>query len=96
MVAPSLVDSIVETLGKPPGPPYYRGKTCAEVLSRVFEKNHAQLASYIPTLAITGVRVAHNVGVAVLAFKGLPGRQLRVVKQKGRWWLSNLLDLELP
>ena len=53
-------------------------------------------AAHAAELQVTGVRVDHASGVAVLGFKTLPGRQLRVAREGKVWKVDGLLDLELP
>jgi hypothetical protein len=96
MIVPSLARSVPESVGQPPGPAYYRGTTCAAVLSKVFKRNQSQLSAYSAQLAVTGVRVDRGSGVAVLGFKTLPGRDIPVARVSGRWTIDALLDDELP
>jgi hypothetical protein len=96
MIVSSFAKSVPETLGRPPGPPYARGTTCAAVMSKVFAHYHRQLAAHATTLEVNGVRVDRGIGVAVLAFRTLPGRQIRVAREGGVWRMDALLDLELP
>lgn len=96
MIVSSLAEAVPEDLGRPPGPPYASGKTCAEVLSKVFKYNHRQLAAYAARLEVTGVRLDRNHGVAVLGFRTLPGRLIHVVRESGVWKINTLLDSELP
>jgi hypothetical protein len=96
MILSTVARSIPEDIGRPPGPPYLRGNTCAAVVSKVFNVNHKQLGAYAAALRITGVRVDHDHGVAVLGFRMLPGREIRVERQGGAWKIEGLLDRELP
>jgi hypothetical protein len=96
MILSNLVRSVPRDLGRPPGPPYLRGNTCAIVMSKIFKEHHLQLAAYAGGLEVTGVRVDHDHGLAVLGFKTLPGRQIRVAREARAWKLEALLDSELP
>lgn len=96
MIVPSLANSVVEALGGPGGPPFAHGKTCAEVMTSVFAHYHRQLAADTVTLRVSGVRVDGRVGVAVLAFRTLPGRQINVARMGAGWRIDILLDTELP
>jgi hypothetical protein len=97
MISSGIAKSIPETLGGGAGPLYARGATtCAAVMSKTFAHYHRQLAAHAPTLEVSAVRVDGNDGLAVLAFKALPGRQLRVARDGGVWRVGALLDLELP
>lgn len=96
MIVPSFAKSVPEDLGQSPGPPYSRGKTCAVVMSKTFEHYHRQLAAHAASLEVSRVRVEGSMGLAVLAFKGLPGRQIQVAREGGVWMMDALLDRELP
>lgn len=96
MIMKSLERSLPEDLGRSPGPTYLRGKTCSAVMSKVFKQDHQQLAAYAAGLEITGVRIDGNRGIAVLGFKALPGRQMRLAREGHAWKLEGLLDSELP
>jgi hypothetical protein len=76
--------------------PYARGKTCAVVMSKTFAHYHRQLAPHAASLQIAGVRVDGSRGLAVLAFKALPAREIRVVHEGRVWRISALLGAEFP
>lgn len=96
LILPSLARAVPQNVGQPPGPPYYRGTTCAMVLTKVFKRNHRQMAAYAAQLTVTGVRLSRESSVAVLGFRSLPGRYIPVERKSGRWWIDALLDDELP
>jgi hypothetical protein len=96
LIAPTFAKAVPETLGRPPGPPYASGATCAVVMSKLFIHFHRQLAAHAASLRVSAVRVAHGEAIAVLAFHGLPGRQIRAIRADGRWRMNSLLDTELP
>jgi hypothetical protein len=77
--------------------PYLRGlTTCATVASKLFEQYHTQLSNDIATLKVADVRLAGKLGLAVLSFKGLPWRQVEVMREHRVWKMFSLLDSELP
>jgi hypothetical protein len=88
--------AVQQNLGRPPGPPYLRGGTCAVVMSKVFGDNHLQLTNYYAQLKVTGVRVSGAHGLAVLGFKTLPGREIRLRREGHMWRFDAVLDSELP
>jgi hypothetical protein len=96
MIIAAVAKSVPEDLGRPPGPPYLRGTTCPAVVSKLFKQNRRQLAAYATALEVTSVRVEHDNGVAILGFKALPGRQVRLAREGGVWRFEALLDSELP
>jgi len=96
MIAAPLVRAIPEDLGRAPGPRYYRGRTCAAVMSKVFQVNRRALIAHARELEVSAVRVAGTSGLAVMSFKNLPGREIRLVRESGGWKLDALLESELP
>jgi hypothetical protein len=96
VVVRSLARAVPEDFGRPSAPPYSRGTTCPQVLSKLLAHYHRQLAAHASVLAISDVRVQHGEGIVVLAFRGLPGRRLNIVRERGAWKLEELLDSELP
>jgi hypothetical protein len=96
MIVSTLARAIPEDLGRGAGPLYARGATCGAVVSKIFVHYHRQIAAHVPTLAVSDVRVSGDRGVAVMAFKGLPGRLMHVVRERGTWMVGGVLDLELP
>jgi hypothetical protein len=96
MVRRSLARAVPEDYGRSPAQPYARGTTCAQVMSGIFKHYHRQLAAHARILAVSDVRVDPGKGVAVLAFRGLPARQMGAVREGGAWRIRGLLDTELP
>lgn len=96
LIVPSFASAIVEDYGRSGGPLYARGDSCPAVMSKVFRHYHRQLVAHQATLRVAAVRVDGATGVATLAFKALPGRQLRVERAGKGWRVDALLDLELP
>jgi hypothetical protein len=78
------------------GPPYLSGTTCAAVMSKVLRLNHRQVAAHRPTLRVSDVRLEGDVGLVMLAFGKLPGREMTVRREGVTWKLDSLLDNELP
>ena len=91
-----LASTVPGRLGQRTGPRYSRGPACATIMSKVFKHFHPQLAAYLPTLEVTGVRLEGDHGLAVLGFRTLPGRQIEVARDRGTWKMGALLDGELP
>jgi hypothetical protein len=96
MLYSPLARAIPEEYGRPPGPVYLRGKTCAKVATKLFTRDHEQLQAYVGNLEVTGVRLDHDHGFAVLRFARLPGRQIQVQREHKAWKIDELLDRELP
>lgn len=96
LLHPALAKAVPESYGQPPGPAYLRGKTCAQVITKLFMRDHEQLNAYLGNLEVTGVRLDRNRGLAVLRFARLPGRQIQVEREHKTWKIGELLDRELP
>jgi hypothetical protein len=75
---------------------YTRGKTCPEVLTKLFGYRHAPLSTEVPRLRVVAVRLQHAYGMVVLGFRGLPDRQIPVQRERRTWKIEALLDGELP
>jgi hypothetical protein len=77
-------------------PAFSRGDTtCAAVLSDLFRHYHAQLATELPKLAVTRVRLEEHHGFAFLSFGKLPERRISVQREGHVWKLSQIYDEEL-
>jgi hypothetical protein len=91
-----LANAFPRSLGEA-GPHYLHGlKSCPAILSRMFELNHQLLIAYVATLEVTDVRRSGPIGLAVLHFMALPGRQVEVIRDHGSWMMYAPLDNELP
>lgn len=75
------------------------GSSCAAYAARLFKLNHQQLGlADVSSLKVAIVRVNHDatLGLAVLAFKTTPERQLTVLREAGHWKMASLLDEDIP
>lgn len=96
LVLPSVANTVPEDYGEGAGPRYLRGgKTCHEVLTRMFIHLHQRLASDDATMKVTHVRLKTRGGYAVLRFRSPPEREITVVHEGGTWKVSSLLDSKL-
>lgn len=96
MLTSAFVAGTPETLGRPPGPPYYSGRTCGQVMTKVFALNINQLRDYVPQLRVIALRRKGSEAIAVLGFQSLPVRFVRVKREHGAWKLNARLDDEMP
>jgi hypothetical protein len=79
------------------GTSLFRGKTCSQVESVLFELDHKSLAAAATaTTMVTSLRVEGVHGIALLAFKTIPERQIAMAREDGRWTVDALLDGEIP
>lgn len=93
MLTPTFVKAIPGDYGRPPGPPYLRGKTCATVMSKMMRHSQAQLSN---DFAVTAVRTHGNVAYALIGSTVLPASFLQLERMSGSWRVSSLLGSALP
>lgn len=98
MLYPSLAEAAPEDDSREPGTPAYmqNANSCTEVLDDLFRHYHAQLATELPKLNITRVRVRGYDGFAFLSFGALAQRKISVIRTRRGWNLSQIYDEELP
>ena len=77
------------------GSALFREKNCREVESILFELNHRTLLLGVGTVTVASLRVKDDHGIALLAFKTMPEREIAVEREHGRWTIDALLDSEL-
>lgn len=83
-----LATAVPEDFGRPPGPAYLRGKTCAAVMVRVFAHSRAKLKG---TFAVTDVRVKGNHAFVLLGSKTMPASGMFMHREHGVWKIASLL-----
>ena len=94
MLKPTLADSLPEDYGRAPGPAYLRGsKTCAAVLSRLFEHTHREVPS---APYVTGVRIRGDEALVVLGSRIAPASFVILQREGSTWKIANLLADPLP
>lgn len=90
------IGELAERLYPPaPGAPPLADKSCAYVLSTLFRERHRQLAHDSAGMKVTAVRVEGRRGIALLAFKTSPERQMPVRREGRIWKIDALLDKEI-
>jgi hypothetical protein len=80
-----FAEAIPEDYGQPPGPPAIRGKTCAEVLTKLFRLEHGKLVADNASIRVTGVRVDGQKGRALVGFASTPASYLQMHRERGAW-----------
>jgi hypothetical protein len=96
LIYSSLAKTLPEDLAGA-GPAYLHGtKTCPKIMSKLFAQNHRQFVAYDAKLQIAGVRLKGDSGLVVLGFKSLPGRQIELQRDRGKWKIYAVVDRELP
>lgn len=92
MINPTLANSVVEDYGRPPGPAYLRGNTCAQVMTRLFSHSHAELTT---DFVVTEVRVNGNHAYAFLGSKKMPASTFQAIRRRGTWKSVGLIGTPL-
>ncbi len=96
LMVTSLAKSLPSTYGAGRGP--LHGKTCAEVMTKVFKQQHRLLAAEAAGLEVTGVRVSGKDAFALLAFTTFPERRYIATEREGGVWkiTEELVDGPYP
>jgi len=89
------VEEIPELYGTASGPPGLRGKTCAEVLTKLFKQTPKQLSEEYASLKVLAVRVHELRALVVLDFKKVGEREILVHREHHAWKVYGLLDTKL-
>lgn len=96
MLYSTYAEAVPEDYGtSPPGPYYARGATCPAVMTLVFKHFHDQLASRLPLLQVSRVRIKEHQGVAILSFGTRAEREIRLEREGPNWKILALIDNEL-
>jgi hypothetical protein len=77
------------------GSSLFSDKSCAEVESVLFELNRRTLLAGVGDVTVASLRVKGDHGIALLAFKTMPEREIAVEREHGRWRIDALLDGEI-
>jgi hypothetical protein len=99
LLVPPLAKAIAGDYEKPSDPSYLRGKTCAQVMTKLFKHRHKLMAAEAAGLEVTDVRVSRTTKTAfvLLAFKGIRERRFMGVERFGKAWkLEALMDSQYP
>lgn len=96
LISVLFAEAIPEDYGQPPGPPQTRGKTCAEVMTKLFALERAKLAAASATIRVTGVRVEGRKGRALVGFATVPASYINLQKERdGAWRVVGTLAVPL-
>ena len=89
----NLANSVPEDYGKPPGPAYARGKTCAVVMFKIF-KHLPGHQSDLAATQVTDVRIYRDQGYAELRSSRTPKGEIFVERQGSSWRVGALIGKE--
>jgi hypothetical protein len=77
--------------------PYLHGESCSVVLSRLFERRHAELVTDSHTIEVLPARERGDLVVALLSWAGISREgQIVLLRERGRWMLDGLIDGPRP
>ena len=97
LLLPRLAKGIGGSYESRGDPSYLRGKTCPEVMTKLFRHRHKLMAAEAAGLEVTDVRVTTSTAFILLAFKGIVERRFMGVERFGKTWkLEALLDSQYP
>ncbi len=87
-----MAESVAEELGSGDGSPALRGKTCAQVASKLFARRHGELARQFASLEVGEMQVKGNRGFVRVRVTGPTEHQVAVHREGGIWKMNVLLD----
>jgi hypothetical protein len=93
LIDPALVKTIPEDYGRPPGPRYMHGKTCAASMSGLFRHFHGHFSGGI---SVTGVRVMGHVAYVLLGSRTQPASYMTLKRKQKTWRIDGLVATPLP
>lgn len=94
LLQPGIARTLPESYAGPLAPGYMRGaKTCAAVLSLLFEHDRAQLAGATTLFA---VRVEDDSAKVIFSSRTIPASSLLLMREGGAWRLVEVLSQPLP
>lgn len=98
MLAPWLGPTLGGSYEKPSDPSYLHGKTCAEVMTKLFTHRHGLVVKEARGVEVTDVRVTQQTAFVLLAFKGVRERRYMGLQRMGanKWTLEALTDSPYP
>jgi hypothetical protein len=92
MLDPLIAEAAVEEHRPGKGSPRLRGRTCAQVLARVFAQRHHELVADAATLRVGWIQRQARQAVMLVHFGSTRELTVRMHLARGRWQMNNLLD----
>jgi len=98
MLIHTVAEAVPEDYGEGGSPePGTQEKSCATMMSRLFERRHRLLRVKSATLKVIAVRVETGRALAILHFAGNPEPQKIALHREGSTWkIWELLDSKMP
>ena len=92
LLYPLVAEITVEEHRPGKGPPALRGRTCAQVLSRIFAQGHRELAEDVATMHVGWIQLQARQAVALVHFGPNRERVVRVHRAPGGWQMYAPID----
>ncbi len=86
LLDPLVAEATLEEHRPGNGPPALRGRTCAQVLSRIFARRHRELTKDVATMHVGWIQRQARQAVALLHFGPDRERVVRVHRAQGGGW----------
>jgi hypothetical protein len=97
LLDPLAANGLGGSYEKPSDPAYLHGKTCAEVMTKLFKHRHKLMTAENAGLEVTDVRATNETDFILLAFKGIRERRFMGVQRNGHTFqLEALTDSQYP
>lgn len=93
LLIPSVASAVPEGYGRPPGPDYLRGGTCAAVMTRLFEHYHAK---YAGAGRATSERLVGAQAFVFVGSRTMPALYLTLEREGQAWRVVGLVGTTLP
>jgi hypothetical protein len=93
LMVSGLAAALAKELSKLSRPSYMRGKTCAQIMSKLYRYRHPQFATEAARFELAGVRVNGNKAYALLAFMGITERRFIPLEREGGTWKMKPIEL---
>ena len=88
LIVSSLAKSVPEDYGRS-GP--FQGKTCPEVMAKVFKRVAGQPSGVLAATKVTGIRISGNRGFVQLSSSAMPTGEIYVLRKDGMWKVGALI-----
>lgn len=92
MLDPLIAEQVVEEHHHGKGPSSLRGDTCAQVMSKLFEQRHHELAQDAAEFRVTVVELRHNRGLVLMPYSTTREMQVIVRRDNGVWKMDVAVD----
>ncbi len=92
LLYPLVAEATAEEHRPGKGPPALRGRTCGQVLSKIFAARHRELAEDVATMRVGWIQLQARQAVALVHFGPDRERVVRVHRAPGGWQMYVAID----